>query len=789
MERLRTLAKEESLLKSIASGALEPPDGVIRHRAREVARGDLDKTIESVQRERAEVERQLAAHERLCRTAHLFAASKIGGGWRDYLVGLCSLRHYADHTKADLRDAQASLGSVYHVTTATGTVSGENLSWLLSESRALFRLLVRVFEQADQLRLDIATAKLFGAASWQEELGALELPEPTEQMLGQWLSVVDSWIGHTAGTLENLRCAALDQLLISERTVAAHFLAGTVPEPAPTPSTTPSNYSVLLSGAERKREQRLDWWARFQLAQGRGPALARTAAALAIVGGVLVFGAIAGRATVVAYNGLARPVKVSVNGTSRSMPPGNREEFSLTTGKTYTIEARTADGQLIETFTEKLDEDSATYVYNVAGAAALGNYTIHYGEGAPPEERSSFNTSRWLSTRADFVLTDPPREIRVSSADNGSRVALEATVAFAENIEEWVPQPEQRSQVIATHARWDAADSPDILTWLKKAAGIESGARILEGRLSINPNEVVSLRTQQDIARNDQHREVCQRQTERARSFPDVGDLQYLAARCGATEDVRDQAYLEGWRKWPDNVWFAYAAGLVLAEQGSYRAALPALAVAWRGSPPLADNTALLAARFRRMVARNESADIRDLLRFSPRLRQLFQFETGERLEKDPRLAFTKLARGHMEEALAAAKGSEIETQILRLVAASDDAPPDAIRRALALPASGAKDFDAWLSGALAVRYGRDVAPYRQTIRDIGRGEMAWTKFMGAVFSSQVSTASEQLKKLPLELRFEAASFGVVALGAGAPNEWREMARYMLFASERPYFR
>ena len=102
MERLRTLIKEETLLGAIADGDLEPPGGVIRHRGRIVPRAALAETIQSVKRERTELEEKLAAHDRVCRSVHLSVAGRLDGGWDKYLVGLCSLIHYADHTQADL---------------------------------------------------------------------------------------------------------------------------------------------------------------------------------------------------------------------------------------------------------------------------------------------------------------------------------------------------------------------------------------------------------------------------------------------------------------------------------------------------------------------------------------------------------------------------------------------------------------------------------------------------------------------------------------------------------------
>lgn len=215
---------------------------------------------------------------------------------------------------------------------------------------------------------------------------------------------------------------------------------------------------------------------------------------------------------------LQRPRKAgSGNGERRqSLGPAWRQtEFSLAPHKRYAIEARTVENQLIEAFDEDLSASFTTYVYNVAGATPLANYTVYYGGGGTPSEPTRLGAPRWFDTDADYVLTDPPRPIQVSAGESRSRVVLAAMpYGLAGNVDEWVSAPEQRTAVISAHARWDPADTQDILTWLSKASEIEPGTRILAARLADNPNETVSLRAQQDATKGDKHREVCQHQTE-----------------------------------------------------------------------------------------------------------------------------------------------------------------------------------------------------------------------------------------------------------------------------------
>lgn len=461
----------------------------------------------------------------------------------------------------------------------------------------------------------------------------------------------------------------------------------------------------------------------------------------------------------------------------------------MTPAKRISIKARTTENQLIEAFQEDVEAGDATYVYNVAGAAPLGTHSVYYGEEGSADPATTLGALRWLRTTADYVLTDPPQSLSMSKGERRTRVVLDAgQTRLAENVRRWLPEARAAAAVIRVHARWDAADSPDILTWLSSAALGEPDAHILEARLKDNPGEVVSLRTQQDAAKGDGHSAICEHDAERARAAAGNADLQYLAARCNSTGEARDRAFVEGWQKWPGNGWFANAAGYALADHGAYDQALAALQVAWRNAPPVASSAAVLAARIRRMQARSVDADVRDLAAVSPELRDLLQTETGVD-QAGPARAYASLGQGRLQEALAAAKGSPFENRLVRLVAASDGAPPDALQRIAALPAAD-NPYDTWIDGALALRRGLDFTPYQKAIRtSLGDSGKALAPFVELVRTRQIPAANDQLKTLPLDLRLKASVFGTIALMERAPRDWRESAYYMLFPPERPYLR
>jgi Zn-dependent protease with chaperone function len=291
MERLGELSDEKHALVALRDEVAIAPGGVIRHRGRELSRAELPAAIESVDGELKAARDAITAHDRLVRATHLATARRLGEGWPEYLRGLASALHYADHSEANLRDAQGLAANVYAIVTADGRVSGKELGRLVKVCEELHAVLKQVYGQQDQLRLDATLLDRMEIKSWSEALEEFKLPPPHRENIGDWLNVIDGWVNAACGALGSLRNAALEQLLISEAKVADALRAGTSPGAAPQPSVAPQEYATLLPGAERQRQKKLDWWDRFHTADGIVATIAKLAVASAIVGGVMALGA------------------------------------------------------------------------------------------------------------------------------------------------------------------------------------------------------------------------------------------------------------------------------------------------------------------------------------------------------------------------------------------------------------------------------------------------------------------------------------------------------------------
>jgi Zn-dependent protease with chaperone function len=760
LEQRRQLQREIAMLESLRDGRATATGGVIRHRERDLRRNALPETIATLKLELDHLEQTLAAQDRRCRSVHRAAAAQLGQGWDAYLDGLLQALHFAEHAGADLRDAQRALGNAYAVVTADGKVSASERFRLVKASEALYAPLAQVYRSAADVALDSTLQQRLGLANWSDALEEFKLAAPNQENLGKWLSVIDGWVNVACEALSRLRGAALDQ--------------------APAPSRVPAAYPVLLSGRERPLQTRLDWWDRFQTADGVVPGIARVAVAGGIVALVVGMGGSVGTASLAIYNGLAREVRVQIGPLQRAVAPHSSAEVELPPAATK-VETRTREGELIESFDISSDAAFEQYVYNVASAAPMVEWTASYGSAAEMPDRP-LGVPRWFTTGVDAVFRDPPASIQTKGGGGTRSVLAAISDVSASEVLASLSSPQDQAGVLAAHVRWEPEDSRHLLTWLGAASGAEQGATLLQQRLAAHPDEIATLRAQQDLP-GELHEQACSEQSRRADAAPDAAGWQYLKLRCQADGADRDAGFVAGHRRWPEDAWFANAAAIVFANGAEWSAAKSAYETVLRRAPSLVDYAALELAR----VSRIESPGTTlapELIAQSRALQQLLQ------RERDP--PYRKLQQGDLAAALGEVAGDEeSEPRLVRLAAASDGADAALVAKALALhPSQG---FDPGTMGASIGLVLRE----RGDVEDMLAGIDAWRADLGAqlrafVRSLQAGDAAEAERRLaglgPTE-RGQACVLGVVALGERAPAAWRSAAQQLLFGSERPHLR
>jgi hypothetical protein len=603
------------------------------------------------------------------------------------------------------------------------------------------------------------------------------------------MGAVDGWVQHLANTLSTLRTAALEQLLLTETLVAKHARSQMPAQPAPEASRAPSGYALLLQGEERQRRTTLGWWARFQRADGVLPGLARLAVAGGIVAVVLGVGASSSMATLTVYNGLGTQIQVRVDGEQLRLAAFDHLQLSVVSQRRLHVETRSADGELIESFDSDELGTGAEGVYNVAAASPLVEWTNTYGNAGPVPDRQ-LNAPRWLLSHADVLFTRPPESISTKSG-GGTRSVLEGLGQYAPGQQlALLADDKERLRLIALHARWDDTAKEHTDDWLTMA-GQGGRTDILAARLRQAPEDVTLLRVEQEIAGAGRTPEFCARYDALSARKPQSADLKYIALRCPQDSPDGDRQMLAAHQRWPDNPWLAYAAAYTHMQDAHPESAIPELNLVRSRLPQMAPLATLHLARLHRLA--RDGQDISSLAATSGQLRSLLEMERGEGKDDGPGQAYAKLQRGLLGQALNNSAGNEWQkAQISWLVAASDGAGADAVKRALAQPADkGIDGATALLGVALALKNGADPKPYVDISAKVyHRYHAPVMAFLNALNQGQSPAAAEALLgRIPLEARAYAYSAGIVLVGAKAPPSWRQFSQRVLFASEHPYFK
>lgn len=795
LAQLRRLEREETLLQSLIDRHTTPPDGILRFRGQQVKRRDLPKLMRELKAEVAEMATRVANHDRLCRTVHLKLAEKLGNGWPEYLRGLAAILHYADHTRADLEDARRALNTTVAAATAGRRISGDGRAKVMRAANHLYGQMDSAKVQSMFVTLDEELLRRTDLRQWRKAFAYLELSIPQSNWLGEWLDNVDGWLSQLTGPLDMLYKEALECLLLAEERVAQMATGQAETESAPAASEISRfDYPVLTPGNERKPDVSLSWWDRFMAAEGSLATAARLLVAGSIVGLVLGMGTHVSDNTVTAYNGLATPVDILVNGNTHRLDAGMATVFSIPADYDQPIITRAANGALIENFTPDIGKANAHYFYNVASASPLVEWTASYGVASTSENRP-LGTPRWGTTVADDIFREPPAQ--VSSKSGTTRNVLSGvTQLIPQDQLGMVSSPEEQAALIKTHLRWDEPDSPMLAFWLISGTKLPEFQTLIEQRLARYPSDVMTLRARQDSQSGTARDKVCAEDKTRAQAMPANGSLHYLAIRCLPDAAERNQAYLTATKRWPDNGWLAMAAGYTLLEQDNWKDASDKFSVALRTTPALREYLGTDALRIRRMAKLDETPE--DPERTSSAVQHILKFESfpvsseGIReMVNDGRDAYAFLQAGTLDNVAERVETHADRARLLRLLAASEGAKPEWIKKAFELDGSDKADSDTLplILGLAARQKLNRNALLAQLKQTYPKNYPAFVALLTLADKQDFAGMDKILITLQPYAQGEASAMLTVMLEANTPTSIRERAKRLLFASERPYFK
>ncbi|MGJ7528656.1 M48 family metallopeptidase [Variovorax sp. GB1P17] len=793
LERLDALLHERAALVAVQDGIARSEGPRLEHRGKAIKKRELAGAIDEVARDITEVERELEAHDRLCRSTARALAAVLGPEWEAGWLAQLRLLHYAEHVEANLIDLQSAMLNTLAMVTAKRKTNEAEAQRVVANASALFTGMAEIAKDAPGIEAGPDALALMGRESWSAMVGEFNFGYPTRENINEWLKASDSWVRPMVRALGSLRRAALDQLLRTDARLGDVALsqapAGEVP-PAP---VVPGTYATLTNGQERPRQKKLDAWSRFQTADGWWAGAARFAVAGGVIASLMGVSTTLGSASVIAYNGLDREVKVRVGGSSATLPPGGKRSFEVEADKKITLGARTVEGQEIESFSANPELIGVRYVYNVAGAAPMVAWTAVYGNAVAPPDRP-LGAPRWSFQSADALFEAPPRQISTKGGGGTRSVISFPDSRSANSYLGLVTSESDRKAMIEAHSTWDSTQSAYLLDWL--AAGEqqlpESHARVIAARLDRAPLEVVSLRAQQELATAPEARErVCERHRALAKANPANSDLAYLVVRCIGNPQVKDAAYKKGAAEHPESAWFSYAAGHVWAGEQAWSEARRAYERAGANSPFLGNNAAADLARVRR-IEQGETVSIDDLAAKSEFLKIQQMLEAGKDIPPEGAgRAYFEMSRGRLDRAFE--MGTEArQLRLVLFVGASDGASQKQVTKALeAYQSVTVSDFDAlWPAVGLAIRHGRSTDKPLELLKNLLPEDAAKLRaFVAAIEAGKDARYAEgTLAGVTPQLRAHAYSAGLVALGNRAPAQWRTFVKRALFVSEHPYF-
>lgn len=786
----RNLEEEIALLEAIESKSYDASGGVIRYRGEVVERADLTQLISRVKQERDIALSIIEDHDRRCRSVHDVAARTVWKGWREYLKSLTQLLHYVEHSEADLSDAHGQLANVTMMATASGRVSARKIKRILNAGNDLQGVMAKLDQQTTEVDLPQSVLKELEVESWRKAFEELKLPMADEHNIGQWMEAVDSWAIPMIAAFSALRTAVLEELLKAEKIVAEAYLESQDAESAPKPANVPKEYATRPRGSERIRQKKLDWWSRFTLADGIGPSIGRFAVASSIVAAVVIAGVLVGDSTVMVYNGLSTPVSVLINDDRVLVGPSQHKSLSVGARRSGSIVTRTQDGRLIESFEGSLDKAFAVYVYNVAQAAPMVEWSQAYGDATQPEP-TLLGCPRWRITTAFHIFEDPPEQIKTSGSGELRSVLSSNADMHPVQILQLIENPQEKKHVILAHAKWDSTTSRYISSWLARAGQYEEIADILSQRLKANPIDVPTLRHQQDSASPEEKNELLKHHRELARKHPDDPDWNYIGIRAMPDGPEQDRAYLESIQKWPDNTWLNYAAAYAYVRSADWQNALSCYDISLGQLGPLFDPTAIHVARIRRLVAGEKKPQLGDL-QSAFELQQMLELESGKHLKGQPLYAYSLLNQGQTDEAYRAAGGDKADNRILVLLAASQGAKKEWRQRALQLQIEDIQDPRLFLYlVALAFRSGQTSDPYLEKLDEFYPDDQKSPVDVIKKFIEQGApdeSLESELIGLDPQGRGLALATAIVMFPDHANDKWRKEARALLFSAERPAF-
>lgn len=801
LSQLKDLEEEIFMLEGINNKELDANEGKINYRNQEINRKELPGIIEETKKEAKQIRDQIDEHLKVCRNAHYVAAKQCGNGWPEYLYSLVKLIHYCEHSIKNIENLSNYFFETLVIVSKIRNINDAKIAPLLNAANNLQAELSNLFNNCAAVKLCPALVEKLDGKQNSELFEPFKLGEADRSNINSWIEVSGSWVNLGLQNLQTLREAVLDELLKTEEYIEKiHDSLTENGTSAPIAIETP-NYAIVNSTEKKKVNQELDFFSKFYHSTGFGPTIGRLAVAASIIIGAILFSSGIGKTNIIAYNALPIDVLVEIDGDTYKIPANYFKELSIDHSERIQISTTSTDGEKIESFSQQLNTNSKTYVYNIAHSAIIYSYSIYYtssvDDSFPPETPELLGTKRWFETDADYNFVDPPESIQLSKGSAFEyRKALVVHRGHPSQLVGSIMNEKELNDFVKIHAYWEKSNSPHLLTWLNLASNLKDFPKVLEKRLSRNNLEIASLRMQQEIYKNSNNTKICETHHKLFQKNPANPDFYYLSVRCQEDGPEQDKAFIKGHNKWPTNPWLAFASSYCFVEKKEWNKALKGYKIITSKAPYLVEAISTELKRVSHLLHEDTVMRRLDINEF-PYLNYVNMIEQskGESFVENENpdnffYAYKLLEKGKIQEALDYCEKDTITyNAVLSLAAVSDGAGVDIKERAIQLISYKEKNVETIMCDlALLIQHKKSIEGYREFLKTMTyENSEAIYQFITFVKENKIAEADKLQNEMTAEMRGKTSLLGVLLLGKKAPYNWNLYASTLLFINEKPY--
>ncbi|MCH2035088.1 MAG: M48 family metallopeptidase [Tenacibaculum sp.] len=795
IQLLQELLEEEVALEVSKDESLTLEKRRIWHRGNQVKRKEIPSILKGLREEISEIRDRLKRHDATCRSVFQKAALRIDKSWAAYHERLVKLVHYSEHALANLKDVSRKYNNVMGIALADGNVSSEELSAILAIGRTYHITLRRIYKHSEEFTFDTTLLKNLGVESYGKLYEEFTLPPPNHDNINDWVNVVGGWASLAMENLMKLRNESLELLLETEKYIKEAYENNITESTASVIKGFPDSYDLLIPGKERKLQTKLGAWDRFATGDGIIPSIAKFGISGGIVFAAIFFGNRSQKLPFHIYNGLQTVVNVTIGDSEYEIDPNFNEKIQLNYGEDYLVKTRNNEGALIDSLNFTMNSHSA-YVYNVANAAVMVKYPVYYGGvslgSSGSDESEIFGSNKIFPVKADYFFREAPSQISMSSTTTMERKDVLTAYSDLEpqNMLAVLNDQNQVQEVIQNHVKWDDGNSKQIVDWLYALGGVENGMELLQERLNERPNEFISLRALQDLADENSKKEICEQHNKIANEEPENPDYYYLSMRCMEDGPEQDKRFLEGYKKWKDHNWLAYASGFVYSRGAEFEKAYNAYKVACKNNATVRNIVALEAERIKRILNLKEANKFRSIVK-NKEVKYYQRLEVGDvdGGSENPNYMYYLLSKGKIKEGFKLAKKYDTDISYMSALVAASDNVDEALKTTILneLKIESLNLNSVWSVLGLYIKEGKNYDEMLPILQPLKFDKSRLEELIFNIKAKRFSKVEKEIAEFTVKWKAQVYVLSSVVLEGKIPEKWKKVIKGGLFATEKPY--